>query len=246
VDHLEPDLPARLIVQNRPPMRRAFIAVAVAGLLAVPALAADHTISAGPAPLTFAEKDVTIDQGDTLTFRNDDSSGAKHDVTADGDKPLFESDTIDAGKSAPVEGVEFLKTGDYPFHCSVHPFMKGTLHVTANGTPQSGPPPDTIPPSASVAIADSKISAVLERRALRVALTSNEPSRFKLSASSGRTTIAKGTLTLTGTKRTGAISLTRAGRRLLGHARRITVRLRASVNDAAGNRSAASATRKLR
>jgi plastocyanin len=223
----------------------------VAGLLAAPALAADHTYVAGPAPLTYATKDITIDQGDTITFENKDTSGAMHDVTADKDgsdgKPIFKSALLDQNKSGPVAGVEFLTTGDYTFHCSVHPFMQGTLHVTVNGTPATrGNPTDTTPPDATVAILDAKIAPVLKRNALRVKLVSNEASRFKLTASSGRTTIAKGTATATNGHRTAAITLTKAGRKLLGKSRTVTVRLKASVNDAAGNRSAASATRKLR
>jgi plastocyanin len=225
--------------------------LALAGLLAVPAVAADHTFSAGPVPNTYAGDSVTIDQGDTLTFQNNDQ--ALHDITADGKdsdgKALFKSETIGAGKSSPVEGVEFLTTGDYPFHCSVHPFMQATLHVTANGTPKqrpSAPPPDTTPPSASVAIKDSRIRTVLKRKALRLALSSNEESRFKLTAKVGRTVIARGTATVTDNTRNASIRLTKAGRKLLARSRRVTVKLGAAVNDAAGNTASASATRKLK
>jgi plastocyanin len=222
--------------------------LAMAGLLAVPAVAADHTIMAGPAPLTYATKDVTMDQGDTVTFKNDDQ--ALHDVTADtkdsAGKPIFKSETIEGGKSAPVKGVEFLTTGDYSFYCSVHPFMQGTLHVTANGTPQARPAPDTTPPNGTVAITDSRISKVLKRKALKISLSSNEPARFKLTAVASKKTIAKGVATVTDGTRSAQISLTKDGRKLLAKARKLTVKLTASVNDDAGNKSAASATRKLK
>src|SRR5204863_9740503 len=111
--------------------------VAASALWAAPALG-DATITAGPVPNTFATTDATIDQGQSVTFQNSDNT-AFHDVTSDQNgsdsKSLFRSETIEGGKTAPVNGVEFLTTGDYKFHCSVHPFMTGTLPVTASGTP---------------------------------------------------------------------------------------------------------------
>ena len=238
-------------------MRRlgAGIALAAAGALwAAPALG-DATITAGPVPNTYASADATIDQGQAVTFQNSDRA-AIHDVTADQSgsdgKALFRSATIEGGKTAPVEGVEFLTTGDYAFHCSVHPFMKGTLHVTANGTPKprtpenpAPSPADTTPPDATVAILDSRISGVLEHRGLRVRLKADEPARFRLTATSGRTRVALGTVTTKGA-RTAKLALTKKGKKLLFEASTVKLKLSARVNDAADNRSAASASRTLR
>jgi plastocyanin len=236
---------------------RAGVALALAGaLLAAPAAIADETISAGPVPDTYGNPDVTIDQGEAVTFDNADPTGVFHDVTSDqndGDgKPLFVSETIEGGKKAPVKGVEFLTTGDYKFHCSVHPFMVGTLHVTANGTPKprtpdnpAPNPTDTTPPDATVKILDSRISKVLEHRGLRVRLQTNEPARFKLTATSGKTKVALGTVTSKGGK-TVKLDLTKKGKQLLFKASTAKLKLTAKVNDAADNKSTASATRVLR
>jgi hypothetical protein len=165
---------------------------------------------------------------------------------------VFKSELIEGGKSAPVKGVEFLTTGDYKFHCSVHPFMTGTLHVTANGTPKprtpdnpAPNPADTTPPDATVKILDSRISAVLEHRGLRVRLRTDEPARFKLTATSGKTTVAVGTLASKGA-RTAKLSLTKKGKQLLFRASTVKLKLAAKVNDAADNRSTAAATKTLR
>ena len=236
-------------------MRRAAAgaALALAGLFwAAPALG-DATITAGPVPNTYATSDVTIDQGQTVTFQNSDPS-ALHDVTsgASDSDGKFASETIEPGKSAPVKGVEFLTTGDYPFHCSVHPFMKGTLHVTANGTPKTPTPEnpapsgaDTKAPDATVTILDSRISAVLEHRGLRIRVKTNEPARFRLTAKSGKTTVALGTITSKGTRAT-KLALTKAGKKLLLHASTVKLKLSARVNDATDNKSTASATKTLR
>jgi plastocyanin len=230
-------------------------ALAVAGAFwAAPALG-DATITAGPLPNTYATTDATIDQGQNVTFQNSDRT-ALHDVTADQDgsdgKALFASETIEGGKSAPVKGVEFLTTGDYAFHCSVHPFMTGTLHVTANGTPKprtpdnpAPNPADTEPPDATVRILDTRISGVLEHRGLRIRVKTSEPARFKLTATSGKTRVALGTITSKGA-RTAKLDLTKSGKKLLFRASTVKVKLTAKVNDAADNRSTASSTRTLR
>jgi glucose/arabinose dehydrogenase len=54
--------------------------------------------------------------------------------------PMFASATIGQGQTAPVEGVEELLPGSYPFYCTIHPQMAGTLSVGA-----SAPPPPTVP-----------------------------------------------------------------------------------------------------
>jgi plastocyanin len=231
------------------------VALAVAGAFwAAPALG-DATITAGPLPNTYATTEATIDQGQMVTFNNSDQT-ALHDVTADKSgadgKALFSSETIEGGKTAPVKGVEFLTTGDYAFHCSVHPFMMGTLHVTANGTPKprtpdnpAPNPTDTTPPDGTVSILDSRISGVLEHRGLRVRLKTDEPARFVLTATSGKTRIALGTFTSKGA-RTAKLSLTKKGKQLLFKANTVKLKLSAKVNDAADNRSTASASRTLR
>jgi plastocyanin len=234
---------------------KAGAALALAGLFfAAPALG-DATITAGPVPNTFANTEATIDQGQAVTFQNSDRS-ALHDVTSDqtgsDGTSVFRSDTIEGGKTAPVNGVEFLTTGDYKFHCSVHPFMIGTLHVTANGTPKprtpdnpAPNPTDTAPPDPSVTILDSRISGVLEHRGLRIRVKTDEPARFRLTATSGKTRVALGTISSKGT-RTAKLSLTKKGKQLLFKASKVRLKLTARVNDAADNKSTASATKTLR
>ena len=231
--------------------------LALAGAMwAAPALG-DATITAGPLPSQYSTTEVTIDQGQSITFQNSDQT-AIHDVTADKDgsdgKALFKSDTIGGGKTAPVNGVEFLTTGDYGFHCSVHPFMTGTIHVTANGTPKprtpTNPAPnpsDTTPPDASVVILDSRISKVLAHHGLRVRLLTNEPARFNLVATSGKTRVADGIVVVKqSAKKDVTLSLTKKGKQLLLRASKVKLKLTAKVNDAADNKAAASAVRVLR
>src|SRR3954468_1370607 len=114
---------------------------AVLALLALPAVAwADKQIEAGP-PNRFTTPEITMDQGEKLTFHNGDT--VSHDVTAtqkgpDG-KVLFRSPNTDAGKTTTVDGSQYLTSGHYEYICSVPPGMKGPIHVTANGTPVARP-----------------------------------------------------------------------------------------------------------
>jgi plastocyanin len=126
---------------------RAVLVAAIAALVTgvTPGALADQQISAGQGAATagFTTKQVTMAQGERLTFQNNDST-ARHNVVArmngpDG-KPLFESDTIGGGQSAFVNGSQYLKTGTYDFYCTLHGNMTGTLTVTSEGTPATPPP----------------------------------------------------------------------------------------------------------
>src|ERR1044071_2898513 len=105
-------------------MRRGILAVTAAllVLLVAPAQADQEVVAA--ATKVYVNPDVTIQQGEALTFHNTEV-GIPHDVTAaeqgaDG-RPLFASDTIRGDASAPVVGADALPPGSYAFFCSIHP-----------------------------------------------------------------------------------------------------------------------------
>jgi plastocyanin len=75
---------------------------------------------------------ITIKAGDTIAVDNEDST--PHTVTngKDATDPnmgkLFDTSIINAGDSGEVVTTD-LKPGEYPFFCSVHPYMTGTMIV---------------------------------------------------------------------------------------------------------------------
>jgi plastocyanin len=75
---------------------------------------------------------VTVKVGDTIAVENEDST--PHTVTngEDATDPdmgkLFDTSIINAGDSSEIITTE-LKPGEYPFFCSVHPYMTGALTV---------------------------------------------------------------------------------------------------------------------
>src|SRR2546423_4709002 len=170
--------------------RRLFFVAAwgLATLVLAPGALADKQVQGRP--IDSYSGDVTMDQGETLTFMNADLNN--HDVTADmlgpDGKPLFGSATIGFGQTAKVEGAEYLTAGAYMFHCTIHPFMKGTLNVTSNGMPKprpgggtgSGGTPagagtaDTTPPTVKLTLGKVKLSAARKQRKLPVKVAVSE------------------------------------------------------------------------
>lgn len=73
----------------------------------------------------FSPTTLTVSPGATVTVRNNDST--THTVTATGAK-AFDTGDVDAGASATFKAP--TKPGSYPFTCTIHPFMKGTLKVS--------------------------------------------------------------------------------------------------------------------
>ncbi|MDH6135610.1 plastocyanin [Kitasatospora sp. MAA4] len=72
----------------------------------------------------FSPANLTVAPGTTITVTNDDSTA--HTFTATGAK-AFDTGPIDPGKSATVTAP--AAAGSYPYNCTIHPFMKGTLTV---------------------------------------------------------------------------------------------------------------------
>jgi plastocyanin len=97
-------------------------------------LPAGPTVVAGPGATytTYATPVMATPKGGQVSFVNNDLP--PHDVTSVAQSgsgaPLFKSKLVGIGEVTPVVGVDKLAAGTYPFYCSIHPGMKGTLAVT--------------------------------------------------------------------------------------------------------------------
>jgi plastocyanin len=201
--------------------------VVFALLLGAPAASADEQITAGPPNLYFTTA-VTIDQGEKITLYNTDV--VSHDVLArdlgPDEKPLFRSELASTGATVPVEGVEYLTTGDYDFVCSIHPQMVGTITVTSAGKPLPRPAAAS---ELKLEVLDKRLARVKRRGALRVRVTGGDAT-VHLTARAKGAVFAKGTTKVSGAKpSTAKLSLTRAGRRLVKRGKKIEVKVTATA-----------------
>lgn len=72
----------------------------------------------------FSPATLTVKPGVKITITNQDKVG--HTLTAD-DGKSFDTGILSQDKSATITAP--AQTGSYSFHCTPHPYMKGTLVV---------------------------------------------------------------------------------------------------------------------
>lgn len=89
---------------------------------------------------TFGPGKLTVHVGDTLIWTN--TGQANHTVTAN-------NGGFDSGNLAPgaTFSFTFTKPGTYGYHCTYHPWMKGTVIVVAAW--QAAATPTPVPPTAT-------------------------------------------------------------------------------------------------
>ena len=105
------------------------------GLLQMPASAATAAAMVNCATVyCFSPTTITIPVGSSVTWTNQPS--APHTATADSE--AWKTPTVSPAGSATVA---FNTAGTFPYHCSIHPFMHGTIVVTAAATVTLTPAP---------------------------------------------------------------------------------------------------------
>jgi plastocyanin len=107
-------------------------------LWAMPVLAADQTVVMTGS--TFSPATVTVRAGDTVTWVNQDP--LDHDATANDGS--WATPTFGEGGSG---AMTFQTVGSFPYYCTIHPEMTGTVVVQAapaTSAPTGGP---TAPPT---------------------------------------------------------------------------------------------------
>ena len=72
---------------------------------------------------TFKPAKITVPEGTTVDFSNEDSTAHTATSTESG---VFESGAIQPGKSG---SITLKKAGTFTYYCAFHPFMKGTIVV---------------------------------------------------------------------------------------------------------------------
>ncbi|MFL6159797.1 MAG: plastocyanin/azurin family copper-binding protein [Marmoricola sp.] len=98
-------------------------------LVGSPAAAHDEPHQVAIKQYMYMPMALTIEQGDTVTWTNDDT--VEHDVTITAGPVSFHSPMLAQGKSWRYT---FTTAGSYSYICSVHPDMKATVTVKAGAT----------------------------------------------------------------------------------------------------------------
>jgi plastocyanin len=107
------------------------LAAAIGGSVANAAPSDGQTVNIDN--LAFAPGDVTIPAGSTLAWTNLES-GVPHTTTSlDG---VWDSGVLATGASF---SQTFAQAGDFAYQCSIHPSMRGVIHVTDSATANSVP-----------------------------------------------------------------------------------------------------------
>lgn len=83
---------------------------------------AGQTLTIRISNFAFNPAQLTVKEGDTVIWVNDDS--APHTIKGSG----FESGTLSKGQSYERKFIE--TAGEYAYICGIHPSMKGTIIVT--------------------------------------------------------------------------------------------------------------------
>lgn len=101
-------------------------------LVAAPPAAAQSTTKVTIQNFAFSPNSITVVIGvnNSVTWTNMDSTA--HTVTADGG--AFNSGSLSTGQTF---SFTFTTAGSYTYHCSIHPYMTGTVIVKAGGSPTS-------------------------------------------------------------------------------------------------------------
>jgi plastocyanin len=109
-----------------------FAVLALAGCGAAPG--ATVNMSKANDQYVFGPANVFINVDQAVTWAN--SSDAPHNVTSDSGTELASPD-FNAGA---MFSHTFAATGTFPYHCTIHTYMKGTVVVLAAG---ATPPPSS-------------------------------------------------------------------------------------------------------
>jgi plastocyanin len=123
--------------------RRLRFGLLVGAAGAILALAGASTALAASASVTinnytFTPHSIAVTPGTTITWTNKQADD-NHTVTAD--NGTFDTGVINKGGGH--ASLTFNTVGTFTYHCKIHPFMHGTVVVSANAT--TPPPTDETP-----------------------------------------------------------------------------------------------------
>ncbi|HLB70810.1 MAG TPA: cupredoxin domain-containing protein, partial [Candidatus Methanoperedens sp.] len=95
---------------------------AAAVMVGLPQALAAQSVNVSIAGFAYNPAEITISKGTTVIWTQNDA--ANHTVTSD--TGLFDSGNLTTGQTF---SLTFNEIGTFKYHCTIHPFMKGTVNV---------------------------------------------------------------------------------------------------------------------
>ncbi len=110
--------------------------ILLGGISVWPLWAITSSIHIQAEPPFFSPNSLTVISGTSLNWKN--FTHEAHSIVSD-DCVRFSGCSFDSGVIRPDEGysLPFLNPGRYPYHCGLHPFMRGLLTVHPASSPSS-------------------------------------------------------------------------------------------------------------
>lgn len=110
--------------------------ILLCGVAAWPLWAVSSNIHIQAEPPFFSPNSLTVTSGTSLTWKN--YTHEAHSIVSD-DCVRLSGCSFDSGVLRPDEGysLPFLNPGRYPYHCGLHPFMRGLLTIHPALSPSS-------------------------------------------------------------------------------------------------------------
>lgn len=214
--------------------RRALGALALLGGVMLPAATAHavtDTITSQPgysySGATGPGGAFSVDAGSQpLLVNADPGSDGAHNLVASADGPdgneLFETPLLSVNETAPVNGAQYLEPGSYPFVCTIHFGMGGTLAVSG---------PGALPrPAIDVSIATSKLRKVQKGKLkLKVEAATASPDVSVFAKFQGSLGIASDIDLAAGESRVVTLRLTKAAKKRFKGLKRAKISVIGSV-----------------
>jgi plastocyanin len=113
--------------------RMVTLGLALVLLVSEGALAA--TVEVSIDDFLFTPASARLRQGDSVNWTNNDI--VTHTATSNAPFSLWNSGVLAVGGEF---SFQFIAAGKYPYFCTIHPFMTGSVSVALRAVPRSGPP----------------------------------------------------------------------------------------------------------
>ncbi len=122
---------------------------------------------------TFDPQTVTIEQGDSVRWTNNEA--VTHTSTSTSNPPVWDSGNLGTGESYMFQ---FISSGSFPYYCTIHPYMTGTVEVQPSTAVEHGSSQQNIP--VNLSLDQNYPNPFNQNTIIRYKISGNRPSHIVL------------------------------------------------------------------